>query len=790
MRWSRLIPWVLLALLAASASAGVVVPMLFDPEPIDSRDLKRLLEHAGFAPDQRQTVEAAFDAHVERWQHLRDEVVRAFDRKSFGLMLEVDRELQRRDQITPESLNRYSGVEAADEPDGWLLEQETLDPSVERRARALERLRRRIVHRIEATERDFIASLQSIAQSEAQRDSIDLFAQRRRIAWSVAVLRSTVQPDFRGLDDVPELPVRLRDPDVRARASARILQLGRDHADHAYRAAERALVGDSVRPEPLIDALIRLRLKAIDEIAAMMPEDLGEPWSRSNRDALLERQVRRSSGMLSHAALSAVLGDRFSPDVAERLKRWRADRRLFEDRLLLPKTPEDVPVYPMGQRQLDWIDAQAVTDIASVSGVQDLALQLERWSESQPETDQADDAEVGASEPVDPRLSETPSIHDEMIDPMAAEFSEHIGDSSEWPMSLPRLRAIHDALEVPEANEAVWNMLVTDFRDHGLEILRSMPAPSPRFLVHEFETMVQLRAKVQRLENEFFDTLEAALPDAAPGSVERQRVRRSHERLVGRVRGMTLERGYLSDSLSIIDPFDAIDGLSPEVRRMIDAPVMQWLNRRDAALRALCELDDAYRRADARLQRDQHQWQAHFRTMNRLSVESARIMRQAEQAAEREMSEILDTMPIDDAWRLKRSIRLLSLPEVCRDLREFERLLDRAYPIEELGAEQRERLLAIRNESRERAATLVERIAAHTRSIRELDLEQRVESDENADTPSELDDDAEIVRRQRQQLESNRLTDLSWDLKELQARTRRRLEAAIDRGARAMHETP
>lgn len=779
MRWTNFIPGVLLALLAASATAEVVWPALIAPTRIDSDDLERIVKDTDFTREQRTVVESAFDEQIERWQHLRDEVIRPFDRQVSDLKLEFDRRMWLLENGRRESAHPDTEVAAADAPEGTGPSRDELERSIERRAHALEQTRRRIFHRIKAAEQEFIAALQAIAEGQAQRESIDLFVQRRRMAWSNAMLRSTRQMDLTGLDDLPELPVTLRDAEMRARASARLLRLGHDHADLAHQAAEPALAGDSNRSAQLINALMRLRLSAIDEIASMMPPDLAERWSRLERDRLLIRHEPGHGSMLSRAGLSAVLGDRIPPAVVDRIERWRVDRRLFEDRMLLPKPGDTVPDDPGSREKLDGIDTQALADIAELSGVQDLGVKLKAWRMSQPQTEWSGD-EITPEPDLFGTFESLRMIFVAEIEPMLMEFGEHLGNSSNWPMHLARLRQLHDELGVPETKQALWNMLVEDFRDRTVELLKSMPKRELGIIRHDIETSVKLREKVGRMEEDFFDALAAALPDLPAGAVPLQRARRAHQRLTESVRGANLDRGFMSGSLLIVDPFKVTDDLSPEACAAITEPLTRWMERRGSALRALRELDETHRRFEAGVRDDHEPPRAYFETVVRLRAQWARLILRSEEDAKRELQEILAGMPVDDARQFKWSIRRLQEPDVCQPRYEFEGLLDRACSIDGSSPEQRDRLQALRTDHRDRAELLEDEIAANIRSIRRLDTQDCIEQDEHANTPPEQRVDTEIDQRQRQQLHSERVSELTWDLQELNARARRRLAAVVD----------
>ena len=669
--WSVRLIALLLSLACAPWVRAGTIKRLYTPTPLTSADLERIVKEAALPDTERPAIDAAFDAYVDGWQRLRDGTLRP-------LRNEVD-------AFRPLRLT-------------W---GPNLPPDDAGRLAALQPRIRQAYTRLSQLDDTFFAALRAGSRTPEQLQAIESAQCDAATALAAAMIRSNGLEGTAGmLYQLRAMPAGLDEPTAKA-FNERAARLRRESLPLLKRVANEAMrEGDrsAVRCE---DArkLTALRLKAFDDLAALMPPAVGADWLDRQRQKMVRKDAWNAAVL--HGVAYEVLGDRCDEIARKRVEKWIAARRAIEDQLLLdPGWVGDSLDDEANARKialiksLDQIDTDALAEIGKGVHIDDFERQL---AKAHPVFDGKDkEGSDIASEWGDPDLPSQVRTRRMAAHNATDESGEAKGGgmpvASPRGMGRVRVDRTRDALGVTEAQRATWDALANDLLEatDALQAEKGLKgafgSDGPDQALADLDRVREHREALRALEERWFDSIAAALPDLSRDSLVEVRSRRSIDRMID---GAVTARGMLAalGNNTVVDIDAAVDRLAPDVRPRIAADLASSRKRRIAELQEMIDIADRTVREIFVMYKQGGdkpgpEWKEKYDRFMQDTVDKLNAL--AKRSA-RETKDELETMashldgPAGDP--LRRAVRRDAYPEVFRDLDRTDRTLDRAISL-------------------------------------------------------------------------------------------------------------
>jgi hypothetical protein len=366
------------------------------------------------------------------------------------------------------------------------------------------------------------------------------------------------------------------------------------------------------------------------------------------------------------------------------------------------------------------------------------------------------------------------------------------------PLSRQDIESMRKRLAVPDSQRAVWDALAEDLLKANSDWIAARPAnagPAPDFMPAPGQTpeqFVQSRAarreELARIEDGWFDNVEAGVTGVDVGALASERARRALARARAGLQGIgPMMATSLSSRPMKIDLDAAVVDLSPTGKRASASAVQAWrasLLQELVAAQALLDeaskvqismmqsavqqSEDGSENVSMNMTIDEKQAEALERARKPLEEAIARI--ELSQAAAVET--VAATLPAADALALRRAVRKQTHPEAFRSQEKVDAAIGRALAIADLPPDRIEAVSQLAEDFRTRSDAMVER------SIERTDKSDAAVGGLLQGGPG--DDPARMMQQVRKLRSTDRTrTDAAYDREELNARTLRRLRALL-----------
>ena len=755
------------------------------------------MKAADIPRDELAAMDAAFDAYVNAWQRLRDRTLRPLGDDVDRLQSKVQMDMIARDR-------RWSDVEQA--PEQVRAEAEEFRRSFEEthaaRAALLVRARQ-AYERVAQLDAGLVAALRAGPRTDQQTQVIDALAQERARRLVAAELRSAdPQRANRLLCRLPAAPKGL-DPAVAATFGECMARLDRDALRLSQRVAELELA-DGDNSQTTTEAarkLLDLRLKAIDDLGAMLTGNARVAWVESARQRMLNGVYLDARP--PRTAIEEAIGDRMDAAARKRVERWTSESRVIEDELL--RGDDDWSFHMDRVQALKRLDAQAMSELAESTKTPAIAeaqfarmaaRRAMRESDTDSEDIDEDDEAFGGMQR---RLSARMKTLTAPVDgatPDDGNAATDPGMASMLPRGLqqPQVDRIRDALGITTEQRATWDALAGDVLEASGKLLDEKPVdPSnmsgaPQEALDAMTRMGQYRSQQAALEEHWFESIAAAFPHLSPDALADQRSRRALQRLRnlgGLARIWSIGAGDRSGETDL----DAVvDRLPADIRARIAPQVMAARERRMADLQASIEAAESLVRSTSEISNRmkskgvqlgeepdpellQKLSEAHH-TFTARALERAKRSKDADEA---ELVAMAATLPPQGAATLKRAMRAQQFPEVYRTMDRVDRTIDRVMSLPDLSPAQLTTLSTDADEFRMRSDEMAERAIAALAQAEAATGEMMSTHAHPANV------DIEALTQISERIRRSELVnaDLDYDRSELSARVLRRMRAAL-----------
>ncbi|MFM8680913.1 MAG: hypothetical protein ACKOGH_15115, partial [Alphaproteobacteria bacterium] len=333
------------------------------PAPITSAQHEKMLKKAGLPATERAALDAAFDTYVDEWQRLRDRTLRPI-----GAEIEqMNAEMVRQSLAERRSFEERGSV--AESPESQQADMDALRQQREVAAAARAELlakARQGYERLGQLVARLVAALRAGPRSAEQSQVIDALAQDRARRLATAMIRSVGARERSSLLARLPAPPKALDATMTSAFEERVARLQRESLPSLQRIATAALSGgDAAKSSQSdIEKLVRARMKAIDELGAMLPPEAGARWVASARERMLGA-LGWSAPKAPREAIEEAIGDRMDAAARKRLDRWIAERRPIEDELMFGS--DDWQSSNERTDALKALDGQAMAELAETT---------------------------------------------------------------------------------------------------------------------------------------------------------------------------------------------------------------------------------------------------------------------------------------------------------------------------------------------------------------------------------------------------------------------------------------
>ena len=741
------------------------------PVPVRSRDIEVLAKDIEASPALRAAFGEAMDTYVAQWQALRD-----------GELARAHRE-QAAVKDAREALANAKAVPIQDALCRAIVAAVAADPS----------------------------------STDTQREAVE--------SWSIRAMRQALLRALVAFEAVTTAPAELAafpyppaaalaDRSVREAVEHRIKRFERDSIGLLERDLRRACdlglraVDDESLDLPSqgqdasrlhgIQAHCVASLKAIADVAALLPADQREAWLRNARRRVILFQLEPDPGTIGIDPETVVktIPDGAKDAVDARIARWQADRDAAEASVGESATPAELHARMQAVRAVD--DA-ALADLRAIhdDGMMDPELlrrqAIKRHMEARIRAVRADpdgspgwSASNAAIELANQRAERAAGI-----DPGGAP-EEGIGQRFGGMAGLGVLRraeleSIRSRLGLADVDRSLWDSLASDLMarlgvssrtavDAFVELGPDAVDPSDQRTIDVCDAFL---VGTSAAESSWFDAVIAAFPGVDRVLVDRERGRRSMLRVI-ESSGMYLMMPRLAGNRWIdVDLDVAADALPAELLGALEPALAAW---RASKTEALVRLRDTVRRGMAELssQRGGSATSAAARAEQDAAVR-VRLARDLDDAARRAESDqqaaaakVAQALPPPQAALFRRGLGRQEFPEVYREQDLLDAAIDRALSDASLDGEQKVAVAVAWEESRSRfdtiAASLADMIRKSERAVGEWVGAVRID-------PGGKGSGTDRVEVQRQT--ATRRQALEYDASELRARTVRAIRRSI-----------
>ncbi|MEY4769379.1 MAG: hypothetical protein RIQ40_119 [Planctomycetota bacterium] len=780
---------VLLLVVSGNARAGTLTQFQV-PRPVTSAEFEKVVKDAQIPQGEHAAVEAAFDAYVDEWQRLRDRTLRPLG----GELAQLEWKLQA-DMNAPrerQDVNNPTPEQLAEEAAEF---QRIFDAARSARAALLVRARQ-AYERVGQLDARIVAALRAGPRSEQQTHVIDALTQERAQRLAAAMIRSTNSlASGRLLSRLPAAPKDL-DPSVAEAFRERAARLDRDSLRLLQRIAESSLAeGDENQATAeSISKLVDLRLKALDDLGALLTGDGRFMWVESARDRMLHAAYL---GLRAPpTAVVAAIGDRMDPPARKRLDRWISERRAIEDELL---RSDDWSLHAERIEALKQLDAQALSELADSTRTpalvddgfaREAAMRAMREAGTSLEDLGQDDETFGGMQR---RMSARMEVMNDATEGAAADAG---GATANPVMAMMQQRGlqqsqvnrIRDALGITAEQRATWDALAGDVLEasqklHDAKAIKpSDMSAGPKEGMDALLRMGEYRTEQQELEEHWFESIAAAFPGLSREALADQRSRRTLQRLRdlgGVARMMSMMTG---DRSSGADLDAVIDRLPSDIRARIAPQAMAARERRTRDLQASIDASESFIRTMSTLtagmqagqeEPDPEAMQRLMKAQAEFAAAAQERARLAKSADREELEAMAATLTPQAAATLRRAVRAQQYPEVYRAMDRVDGTIDRVMSLPDLTPAQLTTLSTEADAFRARSDDIADRAVA---VLTEAEASQAamITNAGNPENPNPMMETIEKVRR-------NELAnaDLDYDRSELSARALRRMRAVL-----------
>jgi len=779
-----------LLVVSGNARAGTLTQFQV-PRPVTSAEFEKVVKDAQIPQGEHAAVEAAFDAYVDEWQRLRDRTLRPLG----GELAQLESK-SRAELTTPRARpdgNNPTPEQLAEEAAEF---QRIFDAARSAHAALLVRARQ-AYERVGQLDARIVAALRAGPRSEQQTHVIDALTQERAQRLAAAMIRSTNSlASGRLLSRLPAAPKDL-DPSVAEAFRERAARLDRDSLRLLQRIAESSLAeGDENQATAeSISKLVDLRLKALDDLGALLTGDGRVMWVESARDRMLHAAYL---GLRAPpTAVVAAIGDRMDPPARKRLDRWISERRAIEDELL---RSDDWSLHAERIEALKQLDAQALSELADSTRTpalvddgfaREAAMRAMREAGTSLEDLGQDDETFGGMQR---RMSARMEVMNDATEGATADAG---GATANPVMAMMQQRGlqqsqvnrIRDALGITAEQRATWDALAGDVLEasqklHDAKAIKpSDMSAGPKEGMDAMLRMGEYRTEQQELEERWFESIAAAFPGLSREALADQRSRRTLQRLRdlgGVARMMSMMTG---DRSSGADLDAMIDRLPSDIRSRIAPQAMAARERRTRDLQASIDASESFIRTMSTLTAGMQAGQEEpdpEEAMQRLMKAQAEFAaaaqeraRLAKSADREELEAMAATLTPQAAATLRRAVRAQQYPEVYRAMDRVDGTIDRVMSLPDLTPAQLTTLSTEADAFRARSDDIADRAVA---VLTEAEASQAamITNAGNPENPNPMMETIEKVRR-------NELAnaDLDYDRSELSARALRRMRAVL-----------
>ncbi len=765
------------------------------PRPVRSRDLEALATEIAASPAQREAFGRAMDAYVSRWQALRDgTLARAFR--------ERDDALQAQSVALSEARERDADAAAA-----------AIQAEGPRIAEVTKRAQDATAEAIALQSTLFGAVRDAIANdpnaTPAQREAVDawgLHQQRRTMLRFLGGMGGMMIPSS-DLATFPRPPAEaLADPAMRDAVERRIRRFERESLALLEREVRRGpspgtddLVGEPTGDTPPDFRLRGLsvhgiaQLKAVIEVAALLPPEQRASWLRGARQSVLRQQLWSWPPTVDPADAVADVPAAAKPTVDERIAKWQADRDAAEAALADAATQNGLQERQNAIRELD---AAAVTDLGKL--LNDPALEIDAVRNRQMQRFMQERMKAATADPEDdPSGSASAMVALTERSAAAAGIADEVpaGNGPEDRFSqlaaLGTLRradieSIRARLGVGDADRALWDTMAADLmaklsaaRESANGDVKAILTGEPDAASVERATGARGRFAEQAAaaESAWFDAVAAAFPGVAKERVDRERGRRALRRVL-EAGSMALSMSRISGNRWIDTDLDlAADSLPADARAAAEPALAAWRLRKADDLRRLCGITE---RAWLDMTRSRGA-EVSAESVQKMQDSMARMKRDLDECARRAEAEqvaaiesVAAALPPAQSALFRRGIQRQLHPDVYRDQDRLDAAIDKALADETLAGDQQVAVAVAWEESRARFDPIAAALIAAAR-----DAESAMGALMGGGRTDRAGQ-AELMARVRAQQESSaRRAALQYDAAELRARTVRAVRQAI-----------
>lgn len=785
----------LLAWVAAPTHAGELHDLKM-PAPITSAQHEKTLKEAALPPAERAALDAAFDAYVDEWQRLRDRTLRPLAAELEQVNAQMVKESMAAARSARETpLPERSPEQAQAEMDAFRHQQEVAAATrAELRTKA-----RQGYERIGQLDARLVAALRAGPRTPEQSQVIDALAQDRARRLAAAMIRSMGAREPTALLARLPAPPKALDADVTTAITERLARLERESLPLLQRIAAASLAQDDDKTAAGsdIEKLVRLRMKAIDELGGMLPADAGAKWVESARGRMLGT-FQWSAPTAPRAAIEEAIGARMDAAARKRLDRWTAERRAIEDELMLGGS--DWKFQNERTEALKALDSQAMTDLADSTRTPALveegfvmktrmqALRDAGGSDLAGLLEDEDNPMSGMQRRMQARMQaaqESPEGADASAP--AKEADAAMAAMQQRGLQRAQVDRIRDALGIPEERRAMWDTLADDVLEassklHDEKSLKpSDMSTDPQQTMGALLRMGEYRAEQQALEERWFDSIASGIPGLSADTLADQRSRRALQRLRdmgGLARMMSVMTGDRSGDLDL----DAvIDRLPADARARIAPQVMASRDRRTRDLQASIEATEAMIREMAKLSENlkegeqpaPEKMQALMKLQQDFGVTAKERMKRSAAAERDEVESMVTALGQQAGASLRRAMRAQQYPEVFRAMDRTDKAIDRVMSVPGLSPQQMTALGAEADAFRVRSDEIADR------AITALTQAEKSTADLVTGAGDLSDPEAATGRFARMKAAEIANTDIEYDRAELASRTLRRMRAVL-----------
>jgi hypothetical protein len=778
-----------LLVVSGNARAGTLTQFQV-PRPVTSAEFEKVVKDAQIPQGEHAAVEAAFDAYVDEWQRLRDRTLRPLGGELAQLESKSRAELTA-PRARPDG-NNPTPEQLAEEAAEF---QRIFDAARSARAALLVRARQ-AYERVGQLDARIVAALRAGPRSEQQTHVIDALTQERAQRLAAAMIRSTNSlASGRLLSRLPAAPKDL-DPSVAEAFRERAARLDRDSLRLLQRIAESSLAegDDNQATAESISKLVDLRLKALDDLGALLTGDGRVMWVESARDRMLRAAYL---GLRAPpTAVVAAIGDRMDPPARKRLDRWISERRAIEDELL---RSDDWSLHAERIEALKQLDAQALSELADSTRTpalvddgfaREAAMRAMREAGTSLEDLGQDDETFGGMQR---RMSARMEVMNDATEGATADAG---GATANPVMAMMQQRGlqqsqvnrIRDALGITAEQRATWDALAGDVLEasqklHDAKAIKpSDMSAGPKEGMDAMLRMGEYRTEQQELEERWFESIAAAFPGLSREALADQRSRRTLQRLRdlgGVARMMSMMTG---DRSSGADLDAMIDRLPSDIRSRIAPQAMAARERRTRDLQASIDASESFIRTMSTLtagmqagqeEPDPEAMQGLMKAQAEFAAAAQERARLAKSADREELEAMAATLTPQAAATLRRAVRAQQYPEVYRAMDRVDGTIDRVMSLPDLTPAQLTTLSTEADAFRARSDDIADRAVA---VLTEAEASQAAMIT-NAGNPENPDPMMETIEKVRRNELAN--ADLDYDRSELSARALRRMRAVL-----------